>query len=57
MTLLVIAPACAGLIQLAIHLAKLKYLTTSNLLQFLRSPVDDSAAGSAVAAGGVVYPV
>lgn len=37
-TLLVIAPACAGLIQLAIHLAKLKYLTTSNLLQFLRSP-------------------
>lgn len=33
-TLLVIAPACAGLIQLA----KLKYLTTSNLLQFLRSP-------------------
>lgn len=38
MTLLVIAPACAGLIQLAIHLAKLKYLTTSNLLQFLRSP-------------------
>ena len=33
-----IAPACAGLIQLAIHLAKLKYLTTSNLLQFLRSP-------------------
>ena len=36
-TLLVIAPACAGLIQLAIHLAKLKYLTTSNLLQFLRS--------------------
>ena len=33
-TLLVIAPACAGLI----HLAKLKYLTTSNLLQFLRSP-------------------
>lgn len=30
--------ACAGLIQLAIHLAKLKYLTTSNLLQFLRSP-------------------
>lgn len=36
--LLVIAPACAGLIQLAIHLAKLKYLTTSNLLQFLRSP-------------------
>ena len=37
-TLLVIAPACAGLIQLAIQLAKLKYLTTSNLLQFLRSP-------------------
>ena len=37
-TLLVIALACAGLIQLAIHLAKLKYLTTSNLLQFLRSP-------------------
>lgn len=37
-TLLVIAPACAGLIQLVIHLAKLKYLTTSNLLQFLRSP-------------------
>lgn len=37
-TLLVIVPACAGLIQLAIHLAKLKYLTTSNLLQFLRSP-------------------
>lgn len=37
-TLLVIASACAGLIQLAIHLAKLKYLTTSNLLQFLRSP-------------------
>lgn len=37
-TLLVIAPACAGLIQLAIHLAKLNYLTTSNLLQFLRSP-------------------
>lgn len=37
-TLLVVAPACAGLIQLAIHLAKLKYLTTSNLLQFLRSP-------------------
>ena len=27
-TLLVIAPACAGLIQLAIHLAKLKYLET-----------------------------
>lgn len=37
-TLLVIAPACAGLIQLAIQLAKLKYLTTSNLLQFLHSP-------------------
>lgn len=37
-TLLVIAPACAGLVQLAIQLAKLKYLTTSNLLQFLRSP-------------------
>lgn len=37
-TLLVIALACAGLIQLAIQLAKLKYLTTSNLLQFLRSP-------------------
>ena len=37
-TLLEIAPACACLIQLAIHLAKLKNLTTSNLLQFLRSP-------------------
>ena len=37
-TVLVIAPACAGLIQLAIRGAKLNYLTTSNLLKFLRSP-------------------
>lgn len=37
-TVLVIAPACAGLIQLAIRAAKLNYLTNSNLLQFLRSP-------------------
>ena len=35
---LVIAPACAGLIQLAIRGAKLNYLTTSNLVKFLRSP-------------------
>lgn len=37
-TVLVIGPACAGLIQLAIRAAHLKYLTNSNLLQFLRSP-------------------
>ena len=37
-TVLVIAPTCAGLIQLAIRAAHLKYLTNSNLLQFLRSP-------------------
>lgn len=37
-TVLVIAPACAGLIQIAIQAAHLKYLTNSNLLQFLRSP-------------------
>ena len=38
LTVLVIAPACAGLIQLAIRGAKLNYLTTSNLVKFLRSP-------------------
>lgn len=37
-TVLIIAPACGGLIQLAIKAAELKFLTNSNLLQFLRSP-------------------
>lgn len=37
-TVLIIAPACAGLIQLAIRGAGLKFLTNSNLLRFLRSP-------------------
>lgn len=37
-TFVVIAPACGGLLQLAIKAAELKYLTNSNLLQFLRSP-------------------
>lgn len=34
----VLAPACAGLIQLAIRAAHLQYLTNSNLGKFLRSP-------------------
>lgn len=37
-TVLVIAPACGGLVQLAIRAAKLNYLTNANLLKFLRSP-------------------
>lgn len=37
-TVAVIAPACGGLLQIAIRAAHLRYLTNSNLLQFLRSP-------------------
>lgn len=35
---LLLAPACAGLIQLAIRAAQLRYLTNANLGKFLQSP-------------------
>ncbi len=38
LTILVMAPAFAGLLQLAIRAAGFRYLTNSNLLQFLKSP-------------------
>lgn len=37
-TLFVLAPACAGLIQLTMKAAGLKYLTTTTLQQFISSP-------------------
>ena len=38
LTVLIIAPTLGGLVQAAIRAAHLRYLTNSNLLQFLRSP-------------------
>lgn len=38
LTILIVAPACAGLLQLTIRAAGLKYLTNANLISFLKSP-------------------
>lgn len=56
-TVLIIAPACAGLIQLAIRGAGLKFLTNSNLLRFLRSPLDNSGAAGCAAFCGTLHTV